>query len=59
MILTGLIIITFGMLVTAYVEGVVQMVAARGVTGIGIGTILASIIAANYHHSFTAITATP
>ena len=34
MILIGLIIITLGMLVTAYVEGLVQMIAARAATGV-------------------------
>ena len=43
MILIGLVIITLGMFVTAYVEGLVQMIAARAATGIGIGTILASL----------------
>jgi benzoate transport len=43
MILIGLAIITLGMFVTAYVDNVFQMVAARAFTGIGIGTILASL----------------
>jgi benzoate transport len=43
MILIGLAIITLGMFVTAYVDNVMQMVAARAFTGIGIGTILASL----------------
>jgi len=43
MILIGLAIITLGMFVTAYVDSVIQMVAARAFTGIGIGTILASL----------------
>ncbi len=43
MILIGLAIITLGMFVTAYVDSVIQMFAARAFTGIGIGTILASL----------------
>lgn len=42
-ILAGLVIITLGMFVTAYVTTVSEMVAARGFTGLGIGLILASL----------------
>ena len=51
MILIGLVIITLGMLVTAYVEGVFQMIAARAFTGIGIGTILASLTTVTAEYS--------
>jgi len=49
-ILGGLVTITIGMLVTAYVEDVPQMVLIRVITGLGIGTILASLttMAAEY-----------
>jgi benzoate transport len=59
MILLGLVTITFGMLGTALVETVLQMIALRAVTGVGIGTILASLttVAAEYssnkHRSFS------
>ena len=49
-ILGGLFAITGGMLVTAYVDTVPQMIAARIVTGLGIGAMLASLtsMAAEY-----------
>lgn len=43
MILGGLLTITFGMLATAYVETMLQIVVTRAITGLGIGAILASL----------------
>jgi benzoate transport len=59
MILIGLVVISAGMFVTAYVENVPQMLAARALTGIGIGAL--TTIVAEYSsdkHRNLAITVT-
>lgn len=63
MILIGLIVISLGMIATAYVDTVIQMVVARAATGVGIGALLASVttIVAEYtsdKHRNLAITIT-
>lgn len=43
MILIGLVVISVGMIATAFVDGIVQMVIMRAATGVGIGALLASV----------------